>query len=365
MATPFNTATMAAAQRLLQASGLPQTPDATRLAAGWIQSEGGLQNNNPLNTTLQAPGVVGNVNSVGVKKFGNLDQGIAADAQTLAASRYAGIRAALKAGNQDQFIQAVGSSPWGTSSDLLSRVLGTTPTGQTPAPKATPQPKNVAQPVTQSNSSITPAVDETDAMLRGEFAQLMSGGKVKPIDILTGGMYAADQATAQNAQRAADLARQAATVQQQKNPVSPSTPTAQPGQANPPDPNTKGVQAATSWALNNLGIPYSWGGGTPTGPSKGFAQGANTTGYDCSSFVQAAMAKAGVKLPRTTYDQMKVGAAVPNLQTAQPGDLLFPTAGHVMLYLGNGQAAEAPHTGDVTKTIPVTGMSFVSIRRVL
>ena len=195
---------------------------------------------------------------------------------------------------------------------------------------------------------------------------LVTNHNVKPIDLMTGGMTAADNAEQANAaQQAADLARQAKTVQQQTNPVSPTTPAGQTTGANPPDPNTKGVQAATSWALNNLGIPYSWGGGTPQGPSKGFGNGAGTVGYDCSSFVQAAMAKAGVKLPRTTYDQMKTGAAVPNLANAKPGDLLFPSAGHVMLYLGNGQAAEAPHTGDVTKTIPVQGMSFVSIRRVL
>lgn len=361
----FNPDTVAAAQRLLQKVGIQPTPDATRLAAGWIQAEGGLVNNsnNPLNTTLKAPGAIGSVNSVGVTKFGNLDQGISADAQTLANARYAGIRSALQSGNTNKFVQAVGSSPWGTSSDLLGRVLGSSPTPSAApspaAPTATPAPPKAAA------SPVTPAVDPMEAQIRGEFAQLMSGGRVRPIDLLTGGMTARDAADAQNAQRAADLARQAATIQQQTNPASPSAPTAQGATVNPPDPNAKGAAAATSFALNNLGVPYSWGGGTPNGPTKGFGNGANTVGYDCSSFVQAALARAGVKLPRTTYDQMKVGKPVPNLVSAQPGDLLFPTAGHVMLYLGNGKAAEAPHTGDVTKTIDVNGMGFVSIRRVL
>jgi cell wall-associated NlpC family hydrolase len=362
MATSYSSSVMDAAKRMLTASGLPTGPDQQRLMAGWIQSEGGLQNNNPLNTTLRAAGRTGTVNSVGVGKFGTLDQGIAADAQTLANARYAGIRSALQGGNQNAFVQAVGSSPWGTSSDLLGRVLGTTPAGPT-QPSVAPAPTKVTPPKLQQPT--TPAVDETDAMLRGEFSALMAGGKVRPIDVLTGGMTARDNAAAQNAQRAAELARQAKTIQQQKNPVSPNTPAGQTTGMNPPDPNAQGAGKATSWALNNLGIPYSWGGGSTTGPTKGFGRGAGTVGYDCSSFVQAAMAQAGVKVPRTTYDQMKVGRAVPNLATAQPGDMLFPTAGHVMLYLGNGQAAEAPHTGDVSKVIPVTGMSFVSIRRVL
>jgi cell wall-associated NlpC family hydrolase len=227
----------------------------------------------------------------------------------------------------------------------------TTPTTKPVKPVAPAQPA-------------APPVDEREASLRGQFAALMKGGKVRPIDILTGGMQAVDAAAAQNAQRAADLARQAADEEQDTNPVPPTTPTAT-GGANPPAPNSQGVTRATSWALNNLGIPYSWGGGTPAGPSRGIARGAGTTGYDCSAFVQAALAQAGVKLPRTTYDQIKMGQAVGSLAQAQPGDLIFPSTGHVGIYLGNGQMAEAPYTGAVTRVKNVTGMRPVAIRRVL
>ncbi|WP_245993615.1 hypothetical protein [Xylanimonas allomyrinae] len=34
-----------------------------------------------------------------------------------------------------------------------------------------------------------------------------------------------------------------------------------------------------------LGVPYSWGGGGPNGPSTGSGSGANTAGFDCSHFV--------------------------------------------------------------------------------
>jgi cell wall-associated NlpC family hydrolase len=231
----------------------------------------------------------------------------------------------------------------------------------------TPAQPSVTRPAAQPsapNPKAPAMIDEREASLRGQFAALMAGGKVRPIDILTGGMRARDEASAANAQRAAELAYEASEVQQETKPVSPTTPASQ-GGANPPSPNAKGAQAATSFALNNLGIPYSWGGGTPSGPTEGFGRGKGTVGYDCSAFVQAALARAGVKVPRVTYDQMKVGKPVANLANAQPGDMLFPSAGHVMLYLGNGKAAEAARTGTLTRVSDVTGRQFVSIRRVL
>src|SRR5947209_20027758 len=32
---------------------------------------------------------------------------------------------------------------------------------------------------------------------------------------------------------------------------------------------------------SQMGVPYSWGGGTPNSPSKGIDSGANTVGFDC------------------------------------------------------------------------------------
>lgn len=129
----------------------------------------------------------------------------------------------------------------------------------------------------------------------------------------------------------------------------------------PPVTTRSGV--ATQAALQELGVPYSWGGGTPAGPSTGIAQGAGIKGFDCSALIQYAWGKAGVQLPRTTYDQIKVGTAVPNLASAAPGDLLFPHPGHVLMYLGNGKAVESPHTGASVHVTDVTGRTFQSIRR--
>jgi cell wall-associated NlpC family hydrolase len=40
------------------------------------------------------------------------------------------------------------------------------------------------------------------------------------------------------------------------------------------------VQLARKW----IGTPYSWGGGSPTGPTLGTGRGAHTKGFDCSAF---------------------------------------------------------------------------------
>jgi peptidoglycan DL-endopeptidase RipB len=94
---------------------------------------------------------------------------------------------------------------------------------------------------------------------------------------------------------------------------------------------------------SQLGVPYSWGGGTPSGPSKGVDSGADTVGYDCSGFTRFAFAGVGVLIPKYSGDQYNTGRKVPQSQ-AKRGDLLFWGPGgsqHVAIYLGNGQMLEA------------------------
>jgi cell wall-associated NlpC family hydrolase len=138
-------------------------------------------------------------------------------------------------------------------------------------------------------------------------------------------------------------------------PPSLSGPTAL-GGGNPtaPDNAAPVVQAAKSF----LGVPYKWGGNNPK------------TGLDCSSFVQQAFAKVGVNLPRTTYEQVKMGQPVA-LDQLQPGDAVFTEPGragpnHVGIYVGHGTIQQSPHTGDVNGYIPLKsflGDGFVAARR--
>lgn len=102
------------------------------------------------------------------------------------------------------------------------------------------------------------------------------------------------------------------------------------------DPTDNAAHKALVFAQAQLGKPYRWGF---TGPNY----------YDCSGLVQAAFAAGGVKLPRTTYEQINVGQAV-SRNDLQPGDLVFPDRDHVQIVISNNSAAgvfviEAPHTG--------------------
>lgn len=97
-----------------------------------------------------------------------------------------------------------------------------------------------------------------------------------------------------------------------------------------PAPNSRAALAVRA-ALSRLGCPYVWGA---TGPDR----------FDCSGLVKWAYAQAGVPLDRTTYDQINDGVPVSRSQV-QPGDLVFPHAGHVQMAIGNGLVVEAPHAG--------------------
>lgn len=70
---------------------------------------------------------------------------------------------------------------------------------------------------------------------------------------------------------------------------------------------------------------------------------------DCSAFTQAAFAKIGRSIGRTTYAQATVGTHV-SFSSAQAGDLIFwgsdSAPYHVGIYLGNGQYIASPTEGE-------------------
>ena len=107
-----------------------------------------------------------------------------------------------------------------------------------------------------------------------------------------------------------------------------------------PPTNTLGGQAVAI-AYQFLGVPYVWGGASPTG-------------FDCSGLMMYVYGQLGIKLGHYTGFQYYAGLRVPRDQL-QPGDLVFfhaNSAGvpqHEGMYIGNGQFIQAPHTGDVVK----------------
>ncbi|SDH20156.1 Cell wall-associated hydrolase, NlpC family [Sinosporangium album] len=112
-------------------------------------------------------------------------------------------------------------------------------------------------------------------------------------------------------------------------------------------------QIAVNAALQRLGTPFSWGGGSPEGPTKGIGSGRETVGFDCSGLVLHAWSKAGVRLGHYTGTQFRQGRRVSTAEL-RPGDLVFFGGGfndptHVGLYLGDGVMVHAPKSGDVVK----------------
>jgi cell wall-associated NlpC family hydrolase len=102
---------------------------------------------------------------------------------------------------------------------------------------------------------------------------------------------------------------------------------------------TQTVAAAISFAEQQLGKPYLWGG---TGPDA----------FDCSGLVMMAYRAAGISIARTAATQWATETRVPASQV-QPGDLVFfagadgtvTNPGHVGLVIGGGKMIEAYATG--------------------
>jgi len=94
--------------------------------------------------------------------------------------------------------------------------------------------------------------------------------------------------------------------------------------------------AAAQYALQFLGVPYVWGGASPSG-------------FDCSGLATYVFAKYGKSVPHYTG---AIWNAFPHVSVSdlQVGDMVFfHGLGHMGIYLGGDQFVHAPHTGDVVK----------------
>jgi len=138
--------------------------------------------------------------------------------------------------------------------------------------------------------------------------------------------------------------------------------TGRPSAPVPSLPGSGAAATAVGWAFREIGVPYSWGGGDATGPTRGFAQGADTVGFDCSGLTLFAWAHAGVDLGHYTGSQWTTGSHIAQSDLV-PGDLVFfatdtadpATIHHVGMYIGGGNMISAPHTGDVVRVASVAG----------
>ncbi|HEY7196341.1 MAG TPA: NlpC/P60 family protein [Gaiellaceae bacterium] len=124
-----------------------------------------------------------------------------------------------------------------------------------------------------------------------------------------------------------------APVQTDSAPSSSPSGSSSGGGSPPPSAHGTGVVAI---ALRYLGVPYVWGGASPSG-------------FDCSGFTMYVYAQVGVSLPHYAAAQYGMGTPV-SRGSLQPGDLVFFNGlSHVGMYIGGGRFVHAPHTGDVVK----------------
>jgi cell wall-associated NlpC family hydrolase len=111
------------------------------------------------------------------------------------------------------------------------------------------------------------------------------------------------------------------------------------------DPGGSGHSAVVGIAQRYLGVPYVYGGASPSG-------------FDCSGLTMYCYAQIGIGLAHGATAQQQSSTPVP-LNALQPGDLVFfGNAGfshHVAIFVGGTTCIEAPHTGDVVRYGTWTG----------
>ena len=107
-----------------------------------------------------------------------------------------------------------------------------------------------------------------------------------------------------------------------------------------------GHAEAATIGLRYLGVPYVWGGASPSG-------------FDCSGLVMYVYAQLGISLPHYTVSQWNVTQPI-SMSQLQPGDLVFfDGLGHEGIYIGGGQMVDAPHTGAVVRVESIYGFGSI------
>jgi cell wall-associated NlpC family hydrolase len=175
--------------------------------------------------------------------------------------------------------------------------------------------------------------------------QSMLKGVQKQIDEMQAAQARAAKLAAQRAEAAAAAARAAAKAAPQQ---------VSSGGGGGSTSSAGSHSSAVSIAAQYLGVPYVWGGASPSG-------------FDCSGLVMYVYARLGVSLPHNAAMQY---ASITHIAhgSEQPGDLVFfgYSAGgihHVGIYVGGGSMIDAPYTGVDVRYDAAFGGDFFAVGR--
>lgn len=166
-----------------------------------------------------------------------------------------------------------------------------------------------------------------------------------------------------------------------------------------PAGNQKFVDQVVARALSQRGVPFTYGGGDSNGPTRGVARtlpsevlsplvpgvqppagtglglaptltpgltapASDVVGFDASGLIVYAFAGVGVKMPRSSGEQYKVGQKIAPA-AAMPGDLIFygpEGTQSVALFVGNGQMVETTESGVAVSPVRTAAMAPYLVR---
>ncbi|MEC9322926.1 MAG: NlpC/P60 family protein, partial [Actinomycetota bacterium] len=126
------------------------------------------------------------------------------------------------------------------------------------------------------------------------------------------------------------------------------------------EPDEAETDAAALDLVPGLNLPAA----TPNVASPTPAPRVEVVGFDASGLMVYAYAGVGVKLPRSSGEQYKVGQKVAPAQ-ALPGDLIFygpEGTQSVALFIGNGQMVETTDKGVAVSSVRTNGMTPYLVR---
>ena len=168
-------------------------------------------------------------------------------------------------------------------------------------------------------------------------ATAATAGTEKPAEVKKSAVTATPQKTAASAKKS--TAVKSATIKKSTTKTAQRTKTSVSRGTATKTASSSKASAVIATAKNYMGVPYVWGGESPSG-------------FDCSGFTQYVLKKNGISIPRVTADQYGTGASV-SKSNLRVGDLVFFTTykagpSHVGFYMGGGNFIHASSSKGVT-----------------